>query len=304
MPSSARNRRKPAPVQQTDAADRSLDPAAREFEFSALDFERVRKLIYQHAGIALNDSKSNMVYSRLARRLRARGVRRFEDYLRLLETDHLGEREAFINSLTTNLTAFFRESHHFPILAERIKAVARQREAVLWCAAASTGEEPYSMAIAAMEALTSMTPRVRILASDIDTHVLAHASQGLYEASAVAKLDPDRLRRYFLRRTGADGDCYQVRPEVQALVTFRRINLLDGAWPVRGPLDAIFCRNVMIYFDKPTQRRVVERFVPLLAPGGLLFTGHSENLAYVRELVEPCGRTVYARVRSAGRPTE
>jgi len=275
--------------------------AEREFEFTPSDFERVRQLIYAHAGIALNDSKSNMVYSRLARRLRARGLQRFEDYLRLLEADDHAEREAFINSLTTNLTAFFREPHHFPILAERIKAVARQREVVLWCAAASTGEEPYSMAITAMEALLTMTPRVRVLASDIDTTVLAHGERGIYAASNVAQLGADLARRYFVRGTGEQEGKVTVRPEVRTLVTFQRINLLDREWPISMRFDAIFCRNVMIYFDKPTQHRIIGRFMPLLQPGGLLFAGHSENLAHARDLVQPEGRTVYSRASDGSR---
>src|SRR5262245_23398909 len=142
-----------AAARPTAAAVRHPEAGAREFEFSARDFERVRKLIYDHAGIALNDSKSNMVYSRLARRLRALGLARFEDYLRLLDTDAGGEREAFVNSLTTNLTAFFREPHHFPVLAAHLKSIPPGREVALWCAASSTGEEPYSIAITAMEAL-------------------------------------------------------------------------------------------------------------------------------------------------------
>jgi chemotaxis protein methyltransferase CheR len=290
--------------QQSPSIDiRAADAAEREFAFSARDFERVRKLIYAHAGIALNESKSNMVYSRLARRLRALGLASFDAYLQRLESDAGGEREAFINSLTTNLTSFFRESHHFPVLAERIRQVARERDVALWCAASSTGEEPYSIAITALEALASAHARVRILASDIDTHVLAQAERGVYAAEAVSRLGEARLHRFFLRGAGAQEGKVRVRPEVRVLVTFQRINLLDPAWPIRQRFDAIFCRNVMIYFDKPTQRRILERFAPLLNPGGLLFTGHSENLAHVRDLYDSRGRTVYApTAQGAGRP--
>jgi chemotaxis protein methyltransferase CheR len=290
------------PAEVAGAGASSATPEAgampREFEFSRGDFERVRTLIYAHAGIILNDSKVNMVYSRLARRLRARGLQRFSDYLELLETGADGEREAFINSLTTNLTAFFREAHHFPALAEHIKATARQRDVVLWSAAASTGEEPYSMAITAMEALATMTPRVRVIASDIDSNVLAHGAAGLYEAAAVAHLDPQVVRRYFIRRHTGHSDKLEVRPELRALVTFQRINLLDPQWP-RLRVDAIFCRNVMIYFDRATQRRILERFVPLLQPHGLLVVGHSENLSHARDLFEPRGRTIYTRPNAA-----
>lgn len=276
-------------------------PAEREFAFSRKDFERVRSLIHRHAGISLGESKSNLVYSRLVRRLRALGLSSFEEYLARLEQDTAGERQAFVNSLTTNLTAFFRESHHFEILAQLLADRAGSGGPIaIWCAASSTGEEPYSIAMTALDVLGPATSRrVSILASDIDTQVLAHAERGVYEAAAVEKLDPARVRRHFLRGTDASATQYQVREPVRALVRFARVNLLDRTWPVRGPLDAIFCRNVMIYFDRPTQRRVLEGFAPLLATGGRLFMGHSESLGHARDLFTPAGSTTYWRAVSA-----
>jgi chemotaxis protein methyltransferase CheR len=266
----------------------------REFVFTPADFERIRRLIHSHAGIALTSTKQDMVYSRLARRLRACGDRTFADYLTRLERDH-GEWETFINSLTTNLTSFFRESHHFDILAERMRRVAEKRTLRVWCNAASTGEEPYSLAITACEAFDTLTPPVQITASDIDTSVLAHASRGLYRPDRLDRMSPERLRRFFVRGAGHAGEM-QIRPELQRLVSFRRINLLDAAWPIQGPLDAIFCRNVMIYFDKPTQYAILKRFVPLLRRDGALFAGHSESFMHAADLFRSMGRTVYQRI--------
>lgn len=268
--------------------------AAREFEFSTADFERIRKLIYEHAGIALSPAKQDMVYSRLARRLRACGDRSFAAYLSRLQSDR-GEWEAFVNSLTTNLTSFFREAHHFDILAERLRKIGASRTIQIWCCAASTGEEPYSLAITACEAFNSLTPPVSILASDVNTHVLAHGQRGVFVEERVAKIPAGQLQRYFIRQSEGSETVYKVRPELQRLVSFRRINLLEPNWPVRGPLDAIFCRNVMIYFDKETQRAILKRFVPLLAQDGALFAGHSESFRHADDLFVPMGRTVYQR---------
>lgn len=265
----------------------------REFAFTSKDFERVRKLIYDHAGISLNPSKQDMVYSRLARRLRATGISNFGDYLALLEHSDAAEWEAFVNSLTTNLTSFFREQHHFPLLAEHALKHKRGSHIELWCSAASTGEEPYSMAMTLVDAFGTFTPPVNILASDVDTNVLAKAEAGVYPLERVEKLSPDMVKRFFLRGTGAQAGLVRVRPELRALITFRQVNLLSSDWPVRGPLDAIFCRNVMIYFDKATQLKILERFVPLLQPDGLLFAGHSESFHNAGHLFSLRGKTVY-----------
>lgn len=273
----------------------------REFAFRRRDFERVRKLIHGRAGIALADSKHDMVYSRLARRLRALGIDSFDAYLDRLESANDGEEwQAFTNALTTNLTAFFREAHHFDELARLLQKSRGAERLVLWCAAASTGEEPYSMAITACETFGTLTPPVTILATDIDTQVLATAERGVYPLERIDKLSEARRRKFFHKGTGQMAGYCRVRDELRALIRYRPLNLLDGSWPMRGPFTAIFCRNVMIYFDKPTQRAVLQRMVPLLAPDGLLFAGHSESFFHAADLVSSLGRTVYRR--AAPRP--
>ena len=275
----------------------------REFTFTTADFERVRKLIYRLAGISLNPSKREMVYSRLGRRLRALGLTEFGDYLQLVDDGDPAELEAFTNALTTNLTAFFREAHHFPILAELLQRHRGGGQISLWCAAASTGEEPYSMAITAAEAFGTLNPPVRILATDIDTNVLAKAQQGVYAMDRLEKMQEERVRRFFLRGKGQHTGKVRVREELRALISYRPLNLLDANWPVRGPFHAIFCRNVMIYFDKQTQYKILKRFLPLLHPEGLLFAGHSESFHHAADLVRPRGKTVYEptdRARAGG----
>lgn len=266
----------------------------REFQFTTADFDKVRKLIHQQAGISLSAAKQDMVYSRLSRRLRACGDKTFADYLGRLERDK-AEAETFINSLTTNLTSFFREAHHFDILAERLRQAGERQPIKIWCAAASTGEEPYSIAMTACEAFNTLTPPVQIIASDIDTHVLAQGQAGVYRADRVERMDPARVRRFFLKGVGSQAEQVRVRPELQRLVSFRKLNLLDARYSISGPLDYIFCRNVMIYFDKPTQYAILQRFSPLLKPEGWLFAGHSESFLHAADLFRSRGRTVYER---------
>ena len=267
--------------------------ALNEFEMSTRDFERVCQLIRRRAGIALNSSKRTMVYSRLARRLRATGKSSFEEYLDWLEKSGGAEWQDFVNALTTNLTSFFREAHHFPVLEEHLRKLRGKERINIWCCAASTGEEPYTIAISAMEAFASLDPPVRIIATDIDTSVLETARAGSYRDETVAKLNPDLLRKYFVRGSGANAGYVKVRPEVANLVTFRPLNLLDAQWSLRNGFDAIFCRNVMIYFDKETQFAILRRFAPLMAADGLLFVGHSENFSQARDYFHLLGKTVY-----------
>jgi chemotaxis protein methyltransferase CheR len=272
-----------------------------EFGFSDHDFEQVRRLIYEHAGISLSPAKREMVYSRLSRRLRVHGLDTFQAYLRLLDAGDAAEWEAFTNALTTNLTAFFREPHHFPQLAEHVRKHCQGRSVTLWCSAASTGEEPYSMAMTMVELFNTWTPPVKILATDLDTSVLAKAEAGEYADERIEKLPTEQVKRFFLRGAGANAGQVRVRPELRKLVTFRRLNLLDAAWPMRGPFDVIFCRNVMIYFDKPTQLRILERFAPLLRPEGILFAGHSESFHNAGHLFRLRGKTVYELARPKSR---
>jgi chemotaxis protein methyltransferase CheR len=285
------------PTAATDRRARERLPEAGEFAMTVADFQRVRELIYQRAGITLAEGKRAMVYSRLSRRLRETGHGSFADYLAdlgaLAGDAAAREWQEFVNCLTTNLTAFFREEHHFPLLAEALRE--RRGEPVrLWCNAASTGEEPYSIAMTVQETL-GPNPRATILASDIDTRVLETARRGVYEAGPRGVADA-RLRRHFLRGTGRNAGFVKVRPELARLIEFRPFNLMDAQWALGEPFDIVFCRNVMIYFDAATQRRVLERMHRAMAPGGLLFAGHSENFTDARTLFRLRGKTVYERV--------
>ena len=264
----------------------------REFAFSRKDFEEVRKMIYDHAGIALSDAKEDMVYSRLARRLRATGKRSFQEYLALIRAGHAEEWEAFVNSLTTNLTDFFREMHHFHILRDFLKT-RRDRPITIWSSASSTGEEPYSIAMTAVETLGGFGAPVEVLASDLDTNVLKKGADGIYPVDRLAKLSESQQRQFFFKGTGDKAGMAKVKPELRAMVKFFRLNLLDGVWPIKQPVDAIFCRNVMIYFDKPTQYAILKKMKPLLKPDGLLFVGHSEALYHATDLFNLRGQTVY-----------
>ena len=270
----------------------SISPT-REFIFTDQDFQRIRKLIHERAGISLGENKQELVYSRLARRLRATGIKNFSDYLDHLQRGDAAEWEAFTNSLTTNLTSFFREPHHFPLLAEHLRKQDKGRPLTLWCSACSTGEEAYSMAMTAVEALGGYERPFHIIASDLDTKVLETARTGRYKADAVARLPAQQVERFFVRGTGEQAGFVQVKPELQKNIDFRRINLLDMKWPIHSPLDAIFCRNVMIYFDKDTQLSILKKFAPLLRSDGLLFAGHSENFYHASAWFKLRGHTVY-----------
>jgi chemotaxis protein methyltransferase CheR len=263
----------------------------KEFDFTVADFERVRALIYTRAGISLASSKQEMVYSRLARRLRAVGFKSFDAYLNALQDGQIAEEwESFVNALTTNLTSFFREEHHFPILKEFLKG---RTGVEVWCAASSTGEEPYSIAMTICEAYGTLTPKAKVIATDIDTNVLAVAEAGIYPMEKLEKMSPERMRKFFQKGKGSNEGMARVRKELRDMITYRPLNLLADSWPMRGGFDAIFCRNVMIYFDKPTQGKILSKFVGLLKPDGLLFAGHSENFQYVSDAFKLRGKTVY-----------
>jgi chemotaxis protein methyltransferase CheR len=282
----------------TDPAALKNTAADPEFTLTAADFERIRQLIYQRAGISLHAGKQAMVYSRLSRRLRESRRTSFSEYLAWLERTTGAEAEAewqeFVNCLTTNLTAFFREEHHFHALVEDLRARAA-RPIRIWCNAASTGEEPYSLAMAVVETLGS-TAQVRLVCSDIDTKVLATAQRGIYAADARG-LSPERLKRHFMRGTGANSGHIRIKPELARLIEFRGFNLMSPSWASLGePFDLVFCRNVMIYFDNPTQRKVLERTHAAMKPGGLLYVGHSENFTEARDLFRLRGKTIYERV--------
>jgi chemotaxis protein methyltransferase CheR len=282
----------------------AMSPApseSREFEFADRDFRRVCDLIYQRVGIALAPAKRDMVYGRLSRRLRSLGLHAFKDYLDQLEAGNdEQEWQAFTNALTTNLTSFFREPHHFEKLKDDLQRRNDQGPLKLWSCAASTGEEPYSIAITACEAFGTLTPPVRILATDVDTQVLETASRGVYPIERIASLDEAMKRKYFQRGTGPNEGKCRVIPQLRQIIEFRPLNLLDPRYDVGGPYVSLFCRNVMIYFDKPTQRAILSRLVNHLDDDGLLYTGHSENYLHAADLIQPCGRTLYRRVRPGG----
>jgi chemotaxis protein methyltransferase CheR len=265
----------------------------REFQFTDQDFQRIRKLIHERAGIALGESKQELVYSRLARRLRATNMKSFGEYLDRLQRGDAAEWEAFTNSLTTNLTSFFREPHHFPTLAQHLRKQDKSRPLTVWCSACSTGEEAYSIAMTAVEALGGYEHPVHIIASDLDTKVLQTAREGRYKAETVSRMPPQQVERFFQRCTGELAGYVEVKPELKKMIDFRCVNLLSTSWPIHPPLDAIFCRNVMIYFDKDTQLSILRKFAPLLCNDGLLFAGHSENFYHAAALFKLRGNTVY-----------
>ncbi len=276
------------------------NPAA-EYELTPADFERVRALIFQRAGISLHSGKQAMVQGRLSRRVRKTGHASIAEYLRALEQLHGAAGDAewqeFVNCLTTNLTAFFREEHHFPLLADAMRAhqdAHRGTAMRIWCNAASTGEEPYSLAMTAIDTLGARPP-VTITASDIDTNVLDTARRGVYGDDSRG-LTPEAMRRHFLRGKGANSGHVRVKPELAALIEFRPFNLMDERWSLGDAFDVVFCRNVMIYFDAATQMRVLERMHRVMRPGALLFAGHSENFTQARSLFRLRGKTVYERL--------
>jgi chemotaxis protein methyltransferase CheR len=269
--------------------------AAREFPFSTEHFRLISERVYCFSGIRLPEAKREMVYARLARRLRSLGLASFDDYVHYLKVEP-AEWEHCTNALTTNVTSFYREEHHFTILAQHARATARAGQPFrVWSAGCSTGEEPYTIAMCLADALGP--GGFHVLATDLDSQVLAHAREAVYPLQAVLRLPEARQKRFFLRGIGRHEGRARVRPEIAARVDFHRVNLMDPQWPVEGGLDAIFCRNVMIYFDKPTQRRLIERFAALLGPTGLFFAGHAESLLDQGRHFRLRGQTVYQPVQ-------
>ena len=263
---------------------------AREFAFEKADFKKVQQMLFKKAGINLSDAKEAMVYSRLARRIRALNLKSFNDYLAVVGRSE-AELEQFINALTTNLTSFFREPHHFTALADYLAQHSNVTN--IWCAASSTGEEPYSIAMVVAEAFGSFKTPVKIIASDIDSKVLTKAKAGVYPLASISKIPIERQKQFFHKGKGANEGKVKVVDELRQMVQFKKLNLTDQSWDVKAPLDIIFCRNVMIYFDKPTQLNVLKRMVDMLKPTGLYMAGHSENFNMHTNLVRPVGKTIY-----------
>jgi chemotaxis protein methyltransferase CheR len=277
----------------------TLDTSAgtREFLFEDHHFDMLRKLARQQAGIELNDSKRELVYGRLARRLRELRLTNFDDYCRLLQDPSGRETSDFVNAITTNHTAFFREEHHFEFLRdEALPALMKKRAAAkrirIWCAAASTGQEPYTLAITSHAVLGSAPGwDYKILATDIDSTAIAKCNAGVYRESDIPEVTGYGSRRDWFR-PGGSGLSVEMSDHLRQLLYFRELNLMND-WPMTGPIDIIFCRNVVIYFSKETQRELFKRFAKLIAPDGYLFIGHSESILHSTDLFEPVGRTIY-----------
>jgi chemotaxis protein methyltransferase CheR len=266
----------------------------REFLFSQLDFDNVRRILYSKTGIQLADSKDSMVYSRLARRLRDLKISSVTAYLKYLEASR-PEEQSFINALTTNLTSFFREKHHFPALQDYLQKHPGKKR--IWCAASSTGEEPYSIAMTVAETFGSFNTPVEIIASDIDSMVLDKARAGIYSQNDVNDLNKEQLKEFFHRGKGANQGKVRVVPELRKMVDFRQNNLTHSKWDIKPSIDVIFCRNVMIYFDKNTQLKILKQMIDLMPADGVYFAGHSESFSSAGHLVVPLGKTIYRPVK-------
>ena len=263
---------------------------------TAEEFERFRALIYDESGISLNDQKRTLVESRLSKRLRDLGIQTFSEYYRVITED--ATREEFtqvLDLISTNKTDFFREPQHFEFLRTKIlPEVAATRKIRIWSSACSTGEEPYTIAMTLFESVQDAAQwDCKILASDLSTRVLAKAASGVYDQDRFRDVPPDILRRHFLRGRGGRAGLYKVKPHLAPMIQFRRLNLMAERFPITTPLDLIFCRNVMIYFDRPTQQTLVNKFYGYLKPGGYLFIGHSESLQWVKHPFQTVVPTVY-----------
>lgn len=286
-----------SPRASADGADFS----SREFPMTADDFSFIQRLARERTGIELGEHKREMIYSRIVRRIRALQLATFRDYCHYLQQNAASELTPFINAITTNLTAFFREPHHFEFLTRTALPEIRKRNAGsrrirIWSAGCSTGEEPYSIAMTLQQHLGNERWDARVLATDLDTNVLDHGRAGIYTRDRVAGLDDDIVKKHFLVSRGkrSDDDRYQIKEPLRELIRFNQLNLLED-WPMKGPFDVIFCRNVVIYFSKETQRTLFDRYADILAPDGYLFIGHSESLHGVSKRFQPIGRTIYRR---------
>lgn len=273
---------------------------AREFDYTDQDFKHIRQLVGEKTGIVLSDSKKELVYSRISRRLRDLGLVKFSDYRKMLSEGHAEELEQFTNAITTNLTSFFREKHHFEYLKNEFLPQLRSqkggsRTLKVWSAGCSTGEEVYSICMTLREALSDIGQwNINILATDLDSDVLASAQAGVYDIERVESIDNTLLHKWFMKGKGSNEGKVRVSQELQNMVTFRQLNLMEK-WPMKDRFDIIFCRNVLIYFDKETQGRLVNRYCDLLEDHGRLLVGHSENLLKVTDKYSLLGKTIYKK---------
>ena len=290
---------------QKGKSDKSNDNREHTVKLTDEDFIFICKFVYQNTGIVLNDSKREMLYRRLTRIVRERKLRSFSEYCQLLKTQGDVEKDYFINAITTNLTSFFRENHHFEFLAnEELPRLMKSKKPMangkkrlrIWSSASSTGEEPYSIAITLLEVMKNDLAKwdTKILATDIDSNVLAKGKSGVYDSKRVEDLSQQRKEAYFYQGCGDSKSNVKVHDKMKKLITFKQLNLLHD-WPMKGPFDVIFCRNVIIYFDKATQQELFSRYYELLAPGGVLFLGHSENLGNYQQYFDNVGRTIFRK---------
>ncbi len=265
---------------------------------SDANFARIAELAHDYTGIVLGPHKRDMIYGRLSRRIRGLGLKNFNQYCDLLEQERSPELSNFINAITTNLTSFFRENHHFDFLKDTVLPEIMEKNKVgkrirFWSAGCSTGEEPYSLSIVLNEQVDRRVWDTKILATDLDSNVLNHGKSGIYDVGRIESIDETRRKKWFLRDP-AQPQVVKVKPALSQLISFKRLNLLEP-WPMKGRFDVIFCRNVVIYFNKDTQRQLFNRYADILADGGYLFIGHSETLHRVSDRFESLGRTIYRK---------
>jgi len=278
-----------------------MSSVKKEFEFTDKHFDYIRDIVIEHSGIVLSDAKKDMVYSRLVRRLRKTGISNFNDYCVVLEQQNHEEFTHFINAITTNLTSFFRENHHFEMLADTILPELMQKNKAskkirIWSAGCSTGMETYSIAMVLKEVIPdNLGWDVKILATDLDTNVLETAANGIYKLEGITGISDTRMSRWFMKGRDNNADKLKVSKELRELISFKQLNLLQP-FPFRGPMDIIFCRNVVIYFDKDTQRILFDKFANVHANNAYLFIGHSETLYNVTDRYKLIRNTVYNKI--------
>ena len=269
-----------------------------DYGISTDEFERFRTLIYDESGISLSEQKRTLLASRLSKRLRDLELATFSDYYAKVTEDPTREEfTRMLDLISTNKTDFFREPRHFAFLRERILPELEGTKRIrIWSSACSSGEEPYTIAMTLFDTVRNPAEwDFKILASDLSTRVLAKAATGTYDEERVRDLPPEVIKRHFLRGRGTSAGLLKVKPHLAAMIQFRRLNLMDDRFPIKSALDLIFCRNVMIYFDRPTQETLVNKFHQYLKPGGYLFIGHSESLQWVRQPFKSLAPTIYQK---------
>lgn len=281
------------------AAILSASGKQREFHLTEKHYKFVQKLVAEKTGISLSDAKRDMVYGRLTRRLRALSLDNFDDYFEILKSDDEHELIEFTNAITTNLTAFFRENHHFEFLANTVlphlMKTKRDRRIRIWSAGCSSGEEPYSIAMVINEVVPEDWD-VRILATDLDSHMVDRASKGVYPLERVEGIDKSRLRKWVRRGKGENSHMVKMSRDLQDIITFKQLNLMHD-WPMKGKFDIVFCRNVVIYFNKETQKELFSRYADRMTDDSHLFIGHSESLYKVSDRFKLLGQTIYKKLK-------